>query len=199
MFKKLLIASALVLSAAAVVAAEADNPEAKKPAAKKTPDIIQISINLSGDNEATIEVVEKSKNVRPNAKAAPFRNKKPGRSLGFRIPAAAKGKTVATLKLKVNGKGTYNFSGVGLSGAKKGQNVWFGCTSFAIGDKTYVPQGKAKKIYFSKWRALTGPKGIAIDGEEELEIKMTFERVSAAAAAKLDAGAKKAQEKSKKK
>ena len=199
MFKKLLIASALVLSAAAVVAAEADNPEAKKPAAKKTPDIIQISINLSGDNEATIEVVEKSKNVRPNAKAVPFNNKKPGRSFGVRIPAAAKGKTEATLKLKVKGKGTYNFSGVGLSGAKKGQNVWFSCSSFEIGDKTYVPQGKAKRIYFAKWRALTGPKGIAIDGEEELEIKMTFERVSAKLAAKLDESAKKAAAKSKKK
>ena len=198
MFKRFLIASLLVLSAAVVTAAETDQPAAKKPAAKKA-DIIQISLNLSGDNEATIEVVEKSDNVRPNASASPFRNKKPGRSLGFRIPAAAKGKTVATVKLKVKGKGTYNFSGVGLSGAKKGQNVWFGCTSFAIGDKTYVPQGKAKKIYFSKWRALTGPKGIAIDGEEELEIKMTFERVPAAAAAKLDASAKKAQEKSKKK
>ena len=89
MFKKLLIASALVLSAVAVTAAETDKPEAKKPAAKKTPDIIQISINLSGDNDATFEVVENSKNVRPNAKVAPFRNKKPGRSLGFRIPAAA--------------------------------------------------------------------------------------------------------------
>ena len=198
MFKKLLIVSAL-MSAVVVMAAETDKPAAKKPAAKKTPDIIQISINLSGDNDAAFEIVEKSKNVRPNAKAVPFNNKKPGRSLGFRIPAAAKGKTVATLKLKVKGKGTYNFSGVGLSGAKKGQNVWFSCSSFEIGDKTYVPQGKAKRIYFAKWRALTGPKGIAIDGEEELEIKMTFERVSAAAAAKLDAGAKKAQEKSKKK
>ena len=61
MFKKLLIASALVLSAVAVTAAETDQPAAKKPAAKKTPDIIQISINLSGDNEATIEVVEKAR------------------------------------------------------------------------------------------------------------------------------------------
>ena len=199
MYKKFLIALALVLSAVGVMAAETDKPAAKKPAAKKAVDIIQISINLSGDNEAEFEVVEKSKNVRPNTKAAPFRNKKPGRSLGFRIPAAAKGKTVATLKLKVKGKGTYNFSGVGLSGAKKGQNVWFSCSSFEIGDKTYVPQGKTKRIYFSKWRALTGPKGIAIDGEEELEIKMTFERVPAAAAAKLDASVKKAQEKSKKK
>ena len=148
MFKKLLIASALVLSAVAVTAAETDKPEAKKPAAKKTPDIIQISLNLSGDNEATIEVVEKSKNVRPNAKAVPFNNKKPGRSFGVRIPAAAKGSTTATLKLKVSGKGTYNFSGVGLSGTKKGQNVWFSCSSFVIGETTYVPQGKAKRIYY---------------------------------------------------
>ena len=199
MFKKLLIASALVLSAVAVTAAETDKPAAKKPAAKKTTDIIQISINLMGDNEATFEVVEKSDNVRPNAKAVPFNNKKPGRSLGFRIPAAAKGRTEATLKLKVNGKGTYNFSGVGLSGSKKGQNVWFSCSSFAIGDTTYVPQGKAKRIYFSKWRALTGTKGIAIDGEQELEVKMTFERVPAKAAAKLDASAKKGAAKAKKK
>ena len=191
MFKKLLIASALVLSAVAVTAAETDKPEAKKPAAKKTPDIIQISINLSGDNDATFEVVEKSKNVRPNAKAVPFRIKKPGRSLGFRIPAAAKGKTVATLKLKVKGKGTYNFSGVGLSGAKKGQNVWFFCSSFEIGDKTYIPQGKTKKFPFAAWRALTGAKGIAIDGEEELEVKMTFEKVPAELAAKYEEGAKK--------
>ena len=190
MFKKLLIASAFVLSAAAVVAAEADNPEAKKPAAKKTPDIIQISINLSGDNEATIEVVEKSKNVRPNAKAVPFNNKKPGRSFGVRIPAAAKGKTEATLKLKVKGKGTYNFSGVGLSGAKKGKNVWFFCSSFEIGDKTYIPQGKVKKFPFAAWRSLTG-KSIAIDGEEELEVKMTFERVPAKLAAKYEENAKK--------
>ena len=199
MFRKLLIASSLVLSAVVLMAAETDKPAAKKAAAKKTADYVQLSINLSGDNEAELEVVEKSANVRPNTKAVPFRNKKPGRSLGFRIPAAAKGKTVATLKLKVKGKGTYNFSGVGLSGAKKGQNVWFICSSFEIGDKTYVPQGKAKRIYFSKWRSLTGTKGIAIDGEEELEIKMTFERVSAKLAAKLDESAKKAAAKSKKK
>lgn len=198
MFKKLLIASALVLSAVAVTAAETDNPEAKKPAAKKTPDTILLSINLSGDNEATIEVVEKSKNVRPHAKVIPFRNKKPGRALGFTVIPAAKGKTEVTLKLKVNGKGTYNFSGVGASGAKKGQNVWFTCSSFAIGDQTYVPQGKVKKIYFSKWRALTGPKGIAIEGEQELEVKATFERISAKVAAKLDASVKKNAAKTKK-
>ena len=160
MFKKLLIASALVLSAVAVTAAEADKPAAKKPGARRAVDFVQLSINLSGDNEATFEVVENSKNVRPNAKVAPFRNKKPGRSLGFRIFPAAKGKTVATLKLKVNGKGTYNFSGVGLSGAKKGQNVWFYCSSFVIGEKTYIPQGKIKKMPFARWRSLTGPKGL---------------------------------------
>ena len=199
MFKKLLIVSALVLSAVAVMAAETDKPAAKKPAAKKAVDFIQLSINLSGDNEAAFEVVEKSNNVRPNAKATPFRNKKPGRSLGFRIVPAAKGSTTATLKLKVSGKGTYTFAGVGLSGAKKGQNVWFSCSSFEIGDQTYVPQGKAKRIYFSKWRALTGAKGIAIDGEQELEIKMTFEKVPAKVAAKLDASAKKGAAKAKKK
>ena len=189
MFKRFLIASLLVLSAAVVTAAETDQPAAKKPAAKKA-DIIQISLNLSGDNEATIEVVEKSDNVRPNASASPFRNKKPGRSLGFRIPAAAKGKTVATVKLKVKGKGTYNFSGVGLSGAKKGKNVWFFCSSFEIGDKTFIPQGKVKKFPFAAWRSLTG-KSIAIDGEEELEVKMTFERVPAKLAAKYEENAKK--------
>ena len=198
MFKKLLIVSAL-MSAVVVMAAETDKPAAKKPAAKKTPDIIQISINLSGDNDAAFEIVEKSKNVRPNAKAVPFNNKKPGRSLGFRIPAAAKGKTVATLKLKVKGKGTYNFSGVGLSGAKKGQNVWFYCSSFEIGGQTYVPQGKIKKMPFARWRALTGSKGIAIDGEEELEVKMTFERVPAKLAAKYEENAKKTAAKSKNK
>ena len=196
MFKKLFIVSALVLSAVALTAAETDKP-AKKPAAKKAADYIQLSINLSGDNNATFEVVEKSNNVRPNAKAAPFRNKKPGQSLGFRIPAAAKGKTVATLKLKVKGKGTYNFSGVGTSGTKKGQNVWFFCSSFEIGDKTYIPQGKIKKFPFAAWRSLTG-KAIAIDGEEELDVKMTFERVPAKVAAKYEEAAKKRAAKAKK-
>ena len=198
MFKKLLIVSAL-MGAVAVMAAETDKPAAKKPAAKKSVDIIQISINLAGDDDATFEIVEKSKNVRPNTKAVPFNNKKPGRSLGFRIPAAAKGKTVATLKLKVKGKGTYNFSGVGLSGAKKGQNVWFYCSAFEIGEQKYVPQGKVKKLPFSKWKKLSGAKDIAIDGEEELDVKMTFERVPAKAAAKYDEMVKKAAAKKAKK
>ena len=196
MFKKLLIASAFALSAVAVMAAETDKPAAKKTAAKRPAETIQLSINLSGDNEATIEVVEKSDNVRPGAKVMPFRNKKPGRALSFTVIPAAKGKTEVALKLKVNGKGTYNFSGIGIN-AKK-QNVWFCCSSFAIGDTTYVPQGRAKKIYFSKWRALTGSKGIAIEGEQELEVKATFEKVSPKVAAKLAESAKKAAEKKKK-
>ena len=68
MFKKLLLASALVLSAIAVTAAETDKPAAKKTAAKRPAGIIQLSLNLSGDNEATIEVVEKSANVAPAPK-----------------------------------------------------------------------------------------------------------------------------------
>ena len=198
MFKRFLIASALVLSAVAVTAAETDQPAAKKPA-KKAADTILLSFNLAGDNEATIEVVEKSDNVKPHAKMIPFRNKKPGRALGFNVVPAAKGATEVTLKLKVNGKGTYIISGVGVSGAKKGQNVWFSCSSLAVGDQTYVPQGKAKKIYFAKWRALTGSKGIAIEGEQELEIKATFEKVPAKTAARLTANAKKAAEKKKNK
>ena len=102
MFKKLLIVSALVLSAVAVMAAETDKPAAKKTAAKRPAETIQLSLNLSGDNEATIEVVEKSANVRPGAKVMPFRNKKPGRALGFTVIPAAKGATEVTLKLLVD-------------------------------------------------------------------------------------------------
>ena len=52
---------------------------------------------------------------------------------------------------------------------------------------------------FARWRALTGSKGIAIDGEEELEVKMTFERVPAKLAAKYEESAKKNAAKSKNK
>ena len=190
MFKKFLTASLLILGLVAATAAETNKPAAgKRSAAKRPNEMILLSINLAGDNEATFEVLEKSKNVRPRPKATGFINKKPGRALSFVIVPAAKGKTVATLKLKVNGKGAYNFSGVGFD-AKK-QNVWFYCSSFEIGETAYIPQGKVKKLPFAKWKKLTGAKDIAIDGEQELEVKMAFEKVPAKIAAKFAAGARK--------
>ena len=191
MFKKILTASLLILGMVAATAAEANKPAAgKRPAAKRPNEMILLSINLAGDNEATFAVVEKSKNVRPRPKATGFINKKPGRALSFVIVPAAKGRTVATLKLKVNGKGAYNFSGVGVDA--KRQSVWFYCSSFEVNGKKYIPQGKVKKQPFGVWRKLTGAKDIAIDGEQELEVKMAFEKVPEKIAAKFAAGAKKA-------
>ena len=149
-----------------------------------------ISVNVRGDDAATIEVLEKSANVTPKAKATGLANKQPGRAQGFFIPLDENGRAEITLKLKLTGKGEFDIAGFGFS-AKRGATLWVDCVKFVLNGQTLIPQGDVKMVTFSKFRRLSGAKGIPLDGTKELTIEASFRKVDAERAAALDAAAKK--------
>ena len=147
-----------------------------------------ISVNVRGDDAATIQVLEKSANVTPKAKSTGLANKTPGRAQGFFIPLDANGEAAITLKLKLTGKGEFDIAGFGLAG-KRGATLWVDCVRFVLNGETLITPDKA--IAFSKFRRLSGAKGIPLDGAQEITIEASFRKVDAERAAKLDAAAKK--------
>ena len=151
---------------------------------------VYISVNVRGDDAATIEVLEKSAGVTPKAKSTGLANKKPGRAQGFSIPLNENGEAEMTLKLKLTGKGEFDIAGFGLS-AKRGTMLWVDCVNFVLDGETLIPQGDVTAVPFAKFRRLSGAKGIPIDGTRELTIKAAFRKVDAARAEKLNAQFKK--------
>ena len=173
MSKKLLAA---LLCAAGVVCAAADR--------------VYISVNVRGDNDAKIQVLEKSANVAPKAKATGLANKQPGRAQGFFIPLDENGKAAMTLKLKITGKGEFDIAGFGFP-AKGRQLMWVDCVKFVLNGETLIPQGDVKSIPFAKFRRLSGAKGRPLDGSCELTIEAEFVKADAERAAKLNEQIKK--------
>ena len=154
-----------------------------------------LSVNVRGDDAATIRVLEKSANVTPKAKSTGLANKMPGRAQGFFIPFDANGEAEIALKLKITGKGEFDIAGFGLA-AKRGSTLWVDCVRFVLNGETLIPQGKTTAIAFSGFRRLSGAKGIPLDGVKEIAIEASFRKVDAARAAKLDASVRKPGKKS---
>ena len=159
MSKKLLAA---LLCAAGVVCAAADR--------------VYISVNVRGDNDAKIQVLEKSANVAPKA--------------GFFIPLDENGKAAMTLKLKITGKGVFDVAGFAFP-AKGGKLLWVDCVKLVLDGKTTDPAGECKAIPFAKFRRLSGAKSLPLDGSCELAIEAEFVKCGAERAAELDAQTKK--------
>ncbi len=146
---------------------------------------IQITANFAGDNDAKIEILGKSPNVRPAKESNGFVNKnKAGRVHRFYIPKI-EGRTEVMLKLRLSGDGNFCFSAISW-GAKKDEYVWLDCLSLEINGEKYLE----KPLTFSKWKKLTDD--ISIGGTEEITVKAVFQKVDADRVAKLDkpAGAK---------
>lgn len=154
-------------------------------AAVAAADRVYISVNVRGDDAATIEVLEKSADVTPKAKSTALANKKPGRAQGFIIPLDGNGKAAMTLKLKITGKGEFDIAGFGFP-AKGRQLMWVDCVKFVLNGETLIPQGDVKAIPFAKFRRLSGAKGRPLDGSCELTIEAEFVKCDAERAAKLN-------------
>ena len=153
---------------------------------------IQITANFAGDNDAKIEILGKSPNVRAAKKSNGFIDKKKaGRAHVFYI-TKLEGETEIMLKLRLTGDGNFCFSSIGW-GAEKGEFAWFECLSLEINGEKYIPGANGKPVVYSRWRKLT--PDIAISDTEEITMKAVFRKVDAERAAKLDKAAKKARKK----
>ena len=135
---------------------------------------LQISVNIAGDNDAKIEILDKSKNVRPNKQSTGFLNKKPGRAHVFVVPLK-EGKFEVMLKLRLTGDGNFCFSGIGW-GKEKGTFQNIDCLSLELNGEKFIPKGKQKVLTFSRWKKLTGKQDIALAGEEVVTFRATFRK-----------------------
>ena len=151
-------------------------------------DRVYISVNVRGDDAAKIQVLERSANVTPKAKATGLANKQPGRAQGFFIPLDENGKAAMTLKLKITGKGVFDIAG--FSFPAKGNLMWVDCVKLVLDGETTVPAGEVKAIPFAQFRRLSGAKSIPLDGSRELAIEAEFVKCSAERAAALNAQTK---------
>ena len=152
-------------------------------------DRVYVSVNVRGDDAAKIEVLEKSANVTPKAKATGLANKQPGRAQGFSIPLDENGKATMTLKLKLTGKGVFDIAGFGFP-AKGSKLLWVDCVKLVLDGETLIPAGDVKAIPFAKFRRLSGAKSLPLDGSRELAIEAEFVKCAAERAAELDAQTK---------
>ena len=144
---------------------------------------LQITANFAGDNDARIEILGKSANVRAAKESNGFMNKnKAGRVHRFYIPKIGD-RTEVMLKLRLTGDGNFCFSAISW-GAKKDEYVWVECLSLEINGEKYID----KPVVFSTWKKLTDE--VSIGGTEEITMKAVFRKVDAERAAKLDKSAK---------
>ena len=149
---------------------------------------LQITANFAGDNDAKIEILGKSANVRASKESNGFINKKkPGRAHRFYIPKVGD-RTEVMLKLRLTGDGNFCFSAISW-GPKKDEYTWVECLSLEINGEKYLD----KPLTFSRWRRLTDE--VSIGGTEEITMKAVFRKVDAERAAKLEAAAKKSAQK----
>ena len=154
---------------------------------------LQITANFAGDNDAKIEILGKSPNVRASKESNGFIDKrKAGRAHRFYVVKNLDGKFEVVLKLRLTGDGNFCFSAIGW-GPKKGEYTWFDCLSLEINGEKYIPGKNRKPLTFSRWKRLT-PE-IAIGDTEEITMKAVFQRVDAERAAKLEASARKSAQK----
>ena len=145
---------------------------------------LQITANFAGDNDAKIEILGKSANVRAAKESNGFMNKnKAGRVHRFYIPKI-EDKAEVMLKLRLTGDGNFCFSAISW-GAKKDEYVWLECRSLEINGEKYID----KPLTFSRWKKLTDD--VSIGGTEEITMKAVFQRVDADRAAKLEKAANK--------
>ena len=150
---------------------------------------LQITANFAGDNDARIEILGKSPNVRASKESNGFIDKKKaGRAHRFYVVKNLDGKFEVVLKLRLTGDGNFCFSAIGW-GPKKGEYTWFDCLSLEINGEKYIPGSNNKPVVFSRWKRLTAD--IAISDTEEITMKAVFRKVDAERAAKLEAAAKK--------
>ena len=172
MLKKLFAA---VLAAAGFAALDAAAP-------------LQITANFAGDNDARIEILGKSPNVRAAKESNGFMNKKKsGRVHRFYIPKI-EGRTEVMLKLRLTGDGNFCFSAISW-GPKKDEYTWVDCLSLEINGEKYIPGSNNKPVAFSRWKKLTSD--IAVSDTEEITMKAVFQKIGAERAAKLEAAANK--------
>ena len=153
---------------------------------------LQITANFAGDNDAKIEILDKSPNVRAAKEPNGFIDKKKaGRVHRFYIPKI-EGKTEVMLKLRLSGDGNFCFSAISW-GPKKDEYTWVECLSLEINGEKYIPGSNNKPVVFSRWKKLTAD--IAISDTEEITMKAVFQKVDAKRAAKLEASAQKSAKK----
>jgi len=155
---------------------------------------LQITANFAGDNDARIEILGKSPNVRAAKESNGFLNKKKaGRAHRFYIPKI-EGKTEVMLKLRLSGDGNFCFSAISW-GPQKDEYVWVDCLSLEINGEKYIPGSNDKPLTFSRWKKLTSD--IAVSDTEEITLKAVFQKVDAERAAKLEKAASKNNKKKK--
>ena len=149
---------------------------------------LQITANFAGDNDARIEILGKSPNVRAAKESNGFMNKKKsGRVHRFYIPKI-EGRTEVMLKLRLTGDGNFCFSAISW-GPKKDEYTWVDCLSLEINGEKYIPGSNNKPVAFSRWKKLTSD--IAVSDTEEITMKAVFQKIGAERAAKLEAAANK--------
>ena len=157
---------------------------------------LQITANFAGDNDAKIEILEKSPNVWAAKESNGFLNKdKAGRAHRFYV-TKIEGRIEVMLRLRLSGDGNFCFSAISW-GPKKDEYTWVECSSLEINGEKYIPGSNNKPVVFSRWKKLTDD--ISIGGTEEITMKAVFQKVDAERAAKLDKAANKKTNKKKQK